>query len=186
MAEAAPEVSIPAEPIPVEVGTAVPLTPKTLEEPPVEPIPVEIMAEVEPEEPPTVEPIPIETVSEVEARPAPEPPLVQPVAEIPSVPEEIKPPPSPPKPKKPVKDYSQLLETARQALASDDFSRAITDYGTLISNRLEVEKVIEDLRTALERDPDVPGLWQVLGDAYMKNDQLSEAISAYRRGMEVA
>ena len=163
------------------------MTPEALEPPPVvEPIPIDIVAEVEPEAPPTGKPIPIETVAEVEAPPTPEPLPVQPVAEAPSVPEELKPPPSPPKPEKPAKDYSQLLETARQALASDNFNRAVADYGTLISNRFEVETVIEDLRTALERDPDVPGLWQVLGDAYMKNDQLSEAISAYRRGMEVA
>ena len=164
-----------------------PLTPETLEAPPIiEPIPVEIVAAVEPVAPPTVKPIPIETVAEVETPPTPEPPPVQPLAEAPPAPEEPQPPPSPPKPKKPAKDYSQLLESARQALASDDFNRAVTDYGTLISNKYEVETVIEDLRTALERDPDVPGLWQVLGDAYMKNDQLSEAISAYRRGMDVA
>jgi cytochrome c-type biogenesis protein CcmH/NrfG len=50
---------------------------------------------------------------------------------------------------------------------------------------MELERVIEDLRTALERDPKKPDLWQVLGDAYMKNDQLTEAIDAYKRGMEV-
>ncbi len=184
---AEPEVTPLPEPVPVEVGAAVPLTPETLEAPPItEPIPVEIVAEVEPEAPPTVKPIPIETVAEVEAPPTPEPTPVQPVAEVPPAPEELKPPPSPPKPEKPAKDPAQLLDSARQALASDNFNRAVADYRSLITNKSEVETVIEDLRTALERDPNVSDLWQVLGDAYMKNDQLSEAISAYRRGMEVA
>jgi cytochrome c-type biogenesis protein CcmH/NrfG len=46
--------------------------------------------------------------------------------------------------------------------------------------------VIEDLRIAVDRTPDNADLWQILGDAYMRDDQTDEAIDAYRKGMEAA
>jgi cytochrome c-type biogenesis protein CcmH/NrfG len=56
----------------------------------------------------------------------------------------------------------------------------------MIERKQDLETVISDLKRALERYPNLPTLWQSLGDAYMKDDQLNEAIKAYQRGMEVA
>jgi cytochrome c-type biogenesis protein CcmH/NrfG len=56
----------------------------------------------------------------------------------------------------------------------------------LIKGRRSLEAVITDLQIALDRSPENATLWQSLGDAYMKADQVSEAIDAYRRGMEAA
>ena len=81
---------------------------------------------------------------------------------------------------------SQLLQGARQALTAGDAGRALSDYKKLIERKQDLETVIEDLEHALERYPNLPTMWQVLGDAYMKADQLQEAIKAYQRGMEVA
>ena len=164
---------------------------------PEEPTPVEVEAEIEPiaptppqppSEQPHVEPVPVEP--EVEERPSmpspPEPvePVVEVTTTVSAVPETPEEPPTPPK--RAEKDTSQLLEEARQALLSSDFERAAVDYGSLIKNNIELDSVINDLTTGLERDPNVPALWQALGDAFMKNNQLTEAIEAYQKGMEVA
>ncbi len=164
---------------------------------PEEPTPVEVEAGIEPiaptppqppSEQPHVEPVPVEP--EVEERPSmpspPEPvePVVEVTTTVSAVPETPEEPPTPPK--RAEKDTSQLLEEARQALLSSDFERAAVDYGSLIKNNIELDSVINDLTTGLERDPNVPALWQALGDAFMKNNQLTEAIEAYQKGMEVA
>jgi len=81
-------------------------------------------------------------------------------------------------------DDAELLDRSRLALASGDFAGAAKSYGQLIKGRRSLDKVIADLQIALDRSPENAGLWQCLGDAYMKADQVSEAIDAYRRGME--
>lgn len=83
-------------------------------------------------------------------------------------------------------DPSLLLDAARKALATGDYQRAASSYGTLIKRNMEVQAIIEELRLALDRNPRTPSLWQTLGDAYMKRDRLQDAIEAYRRGMESA
>ena len=196
---------VPIEPV-VEARAAVPLTPiPTKEPPPVEVVPIEPLEITEPAAPTAVEPTPVEPTA-VEPTPPetapveptpPEPVPVEPTPAEPVVAIEPEPAPTPEPtptveepvpspPKEKVTEPAQILDNARQALASDDISQAVTGYRTLIKKKVELERVIEDLRTALERDPNEPDLWQVLGDAYMENDQLTEAINAYKRGMEVA
>ena len=71
------------------------------------------------------------------------------------------------------------------ALASkDDLEGAVENYVSLINQKIELDAVIEDLRSAVDKTPDVPILWQTLGDALMQSGEISEAIDAYRRGME--
>jgi tetratricopeptide (TPR) repeat protein len=94
--------------------------------------------------------------------------------------------PAPARPAKRVVDEEQLLNLSRQALASGDFAAAAKSYGQLIKGRRALPKVIEELQVALQRSPENAALWQCLGDAYMKSDQTTEAIEAYRRGMEAA
>ena len=137
---------------------------------------------------PVAEPTPAPTPP-VQAAPPPTPP--KPVAEptpAPTPPVVAAPPPTPPPPKpaKRVVDDAELLDRSRLALASGDFAGAATSYGQLIKGRRSLDKVIADLQIALDRSPENAGLWQCLGDAYMKADQVSEAIDAYRRGMESA
>jgi tetratricopeptide (TPR) repeat protein len=192
-----PEAPIPVEPVAAEqvepVATEVPTPTESVEvvpvdpavaEPPVpaEPVAAEAPAPLEPVEevtPPLVEPTPSEPVEAVPAEPAPEieATVIVDVPQVPAAPEE---------PKKPEVDPKELVKAARQALASGDTDQAVTAYKSLIKTKTDLKTVIEDLRTALERDPKQPSLWQVLGDAYMGDDQLSEAIDAYQRGMEVA
>lgn len=88
--------------------------------------------------------------------------------------------------KEPMTDAKLLLKSARGALAAGDAGRALSDYKKLIERKQDLETVISDLRQALDRYPNLPTLWQALGDAYMKADKLNDAIKAYQRGMEVA
>ena len=84
------------------------------------------------------------------------------------------------------KKKEDLLERSRQALASGDTASAAEMYSDMIKRKKSLESVIEDLRIAVDRAPDNADLWQVLGDAYMRDDQTDEAIDAYRKGMEAA
>jgi len=79
-----------------------------------------------------------------------------------------------------------LLDSARKALDFGDLPQAVEKYGVLIRRRLEVQAVIQDLRAAVGRSPGAAPLWQALGDAYMKGNQVAEAVEAYRQGMEAA
>jgi tetratricopeptide (TPR) repeat protein len=96
----------------------------------------------------------------------------EPIAEEPAAPE--------------VKKKEDHLERSRQALASGDTESAAEMYSDMIKRKDSLESVIEDLRIAVDRTPDNADLWQVLGDAYMRDDQTDEAIDAYRKGMEAA
>jgi tetratricopeptide (TPR) repeat protein len=119
--------------------------------------------EAEPEQP-----LEISETSEVEERVAEAEPIVE---EAPS-PE--------------VRKKEDPLERSRQALASGDTQAAVEMYGDLVKRKESLDSVIEDLRIAVDRTPDNADLWQILGDAYMRDDQTDEAIDAYRKGMEVA
>jgi cytochrome c-type biogenesis protein CcmH/NrfG len=78
------------------------------------------------------------------------------------------------------------LDKARTGLASGDLEGALKHYTSLIKRKREIDTVIEDLRAVLSRGWKAPGVWQALGDAYMKTDRLEEAVEAYKRGLEAA
>ncbi len=142
------------------------------------------------------EPTPVEAAPVVEVTPAPEPieEVIPPPEAAPPIPAAVEAPPEAEKaepaveaaPSKYKEPASQLLQGARQALTAGDAGRALSDYKKLIERKQDLETVISDLEHALERYPNLPTMWQALGDAYMKADQLQEAIKAYQRGMEVA
>ena len=159
----------PTPPQPAAVATPTPAPPVQVAPPPTPPQPVAVAPPVP--TPPAV------------AAPLPTPP--QPEIVPPPAPVQVVPPP-PAKPAKRVVDDAELLDRSRLALASGDFAGAAKSYGQLIKGRRSLDKVIADLQIALDRSPENAGLWQCLGDAYMKADQVSEAIDAYRRGMESA
>jgi hypothetical protein len=76
------------------------------------------------------------------------------------------------------------LEKAREAINRGEREGALKEYAELIKEKSELDAVIIDLKEAIEKTPRSPDLWQILGDAYMNNGQTSEALSAYRQGME--
>ncbi len=196
---AAPE-EPPAEPEPVaeepeeEVpewlqAMAAEAPPTAIEEEPVEPAAEPVMAQEIPPSAPKVEEAPAEPVTEeepaIETAPVPEAQVEPQPAEAEEQPEAepvVAEAPPPTKPK--AFDPDATLKLSRQAIADGDSSRASELYGELIKRKQALDSVIEDLKIALDRSPEDPALWQSLGDAYMKADRTSEAIDAYRKGME--
>jgi tetratricopeptide (TPR) repeat protein len=77
------------------------------------------------------------------------------------------------------------LETAHLGLEHGDIEAAVAIYAGLIQEKQDLDGIIAKLSDVLSRDPNQAILWQTLGDAYMNNDQLNEAIEAYQKGTEV-
>jgi tetratricopeptide (TPR) repeat protein len=77
-----------------------------------------------------------------------------------------------------------MLDRARAAVQDGDIDSAVEHYVSMINQKIELDSVVEDLRSAVNKTPDVPILWQTLGDALMQNGKITDAIDAYRRGME--
>jgi tetratricopeptide (TPR) repeat protein len=77
------------------------------------------------------------------------------------------------------------LEQARQALNYGKLNEAADQYGYLLHRRLMIKDVIADLDAAVHRHPGDATLWQTLGDAYMRNNQLREALDCYTRAEDL-
>jgi tetratricopeptide (TPR) repeat protein len=82
-------------------------------------------------------------------------------------------------------DAEQRLEQARQALHYNKPEDAATHYGYLLQRRALLDEVVADLSAAVRRSPSDATLWQTLGDAYMRNNQLREALDSYRRAEDL-
>jgi competence ComEA-like helix-hairpin-helix protein len=98
------------------------------------------------------------------------------------VPEIAKTPP-PVEPETLAEAQSELI-IARNRLAEGDVEGTVVQYSKLIKNRELLPEVIRDLKEALYRFPVDISLWQTLGDAYMRSDQLTEALDAYTKAEE--
>jgi hypothetical protein len=164
----APIPATPPEPAIAPEEPVIAIPPSPVREEPIPP--------VEPEPASVVDQAPAEAISAESIPPTPQPePVVSKVSAVPT-----------PEYKEPPTDASQLLQTARQALSAGDAGHALSEYKKLIERKQELDTVINDLENALQRYPNLPTMWQTLGDAYMKVDRLSDAIEAYQKGMEVA
>jgi hypothetical protein len=187
--EAAPEEIPPvAEAVPEEIVT-----------PPVEEIAVaaEIAPLVEevvppaipepeyPEEEPVLPVAEIPTVEEAPPVPAPEIAIPAP-PEIPTVE-----PPPPAEPfaaeraylKEHPRDHKAWLALARALWQADERQEALEAYTRLIRAGKLLENVIPDLESYLKQWPGAD-VQRVLGDAYMKDGRLQEALDIYRRALE--
>lgn len=77
------------------------------------------------------------------------------------------------------------LEMARQALNYGKLNDAADHYGYLLRRRVMLDEIIADLSAALRRHPQEVTLWQTLGDAYMRNNQLREALDCYTKAEDL-
>lgn len=144
------------------------------EEPPVEEAAVEEFA------PPVVEEPPVEEARpEVEvAPPVMEPPVEEEVGAPSRVDElleglEAKP-----------RDYQARLELARLYGGEQDWASALTHYEKLVSARRLLPDVVGDLETMAEEGVERARVYQLLGDAFMQQDQLDKALGMYRLARE--
>ena len=97
---------------------------------------------------------------------------------------EPEPEPTPVEPEMLAEAQSELI-IARNRLAEGDVEETVAQYSKLIKNRDLLPEIIRDLKEALYRFPVDISLWQTLGDAYMRNDQLTEALEAYTKAEEL-
>jgi tetratricopeptide (TPR) repeat protein len=77
------------------------------------------------------------------------------------------------------------LEMARQALNYGKLKDAADHYGYLLRRRVMLDEIIADLNAAMRRFPQDVTLWQTLGDAYMRNNQLREALDCYTKAEDL-
>jgi tetratricopeptide (TPR) repeat protein len=80
---------------------------------------------------------------------------------------------------------SESLELARASLRSGNIESAVEEYTNLINTGIALDQITQDLHEALDRHPVDSSLWQVLGDAYIKNDRVQEALDAYTKAEEL-
>jgi len=76
------------------------------------------------------------------------------------------------------------LTKARAHLQQGNIQEAVDTYRELLQMDRLVEKIIQDLNRAVERYPQEVSLWEVLGEAYNHDGQLSQAMEAYSQAIE--
>ena len=81
------------------------------------------------------------------------------------------------------RDYDARLKLARALWQSGRREEALEAYSRLVRSGKLLDVVITELEEYLEKWPDVETK-RVLGDAYMKNDQLDKALEIYRQALE--
>jgi tetratricopeptide (TPR) repeat protein len=66
----------------------------------------------------------------------------------------------------------------------EDLDQVTNRLVDLVSKGQLIEGTIQEIQSALELHPESSRLWQVLGDAYAKNNQLQKALDAYTKAEE--
>ena len=80
---------------------------------------------------------------------------------------------------------TELLEEARRSLQDGDMDATSTIFKKLIRKGKNIPDVIKILKEGLETHPVDVSLWQLFGDALMRNDKLSDAMEAYTTAEEL-
>ena len=80
---------------------------------------------------------------------------------------------------------SSVLTQAKDELDRGDIPTALEHYGKLIKRGKHLEETIRDLSDSIYRYPVEVGIWQTLGDAYMRANRLKEALDAYNKAEEL-
>ena len=178
--EGAPAAEEAAPPVAEAVEEEVPAWLRELEMPQVEKVlPVEEMVA-----PVVEEALPVrEAVAPVEEMPLVEAEMVAPFERV-EVEEEVAPPSRLDellaRLKSRPRDHQARLELARLYRDKQDWAAALTHYERLISARKFVPAIIEDLVPLLAEGKERARVCQLLGDAYVQEDRLDEALNMYR------
>jgi len=77
------------------------------------------------------------------------------------------------------------LNQAKGELDRGDIPAALAHYTKLIKKGKHLEETIRDLTESIYRYPVEVGIWQTLGDAYMRANRLKEALEAYNKAEEL-
>jgi cytochrome c-type biogenesis protein CcmH/NrfG len=66
-----------------------------------------------------------------------------------------------------------------------DIDTVVKKYSALIRQHYRLPELIAELQAALYRYPVDVDLWQTIGDAYVRADQLQDALDAYTKAEEL-
>ncbi|MEJ5309647.1 MAG: tetratricopeptide repeat protein [Anaerolineae bacterium] len=82
-------------------------------------------------------------------------------------------------------EHAGVLAQARAAWQAGDVDTALARYNDLILAEARLDDVIADLQEAIAAQPRNAALYQVLGDAYMANGMVDQAIEIFNRAMSL-
>ncbi len=182
-----PVVGVPEEKEPVAEEVALPVVGvPAVEEPVAEEVTLPVVGAPEVKEP-VAEEVTLPVVEVPKEKVPPPEEVTVPAAEVPVEVEEA--PPSrveelTEKLKTRPRDSNLRLEVARLHVAGQDWNAAMAQYGKLVSSRKQLPDVIQDLESLEGQDVDRAQLYQLLGDAYMHQDQLDKALQMYRQARQ--
>jgi tetratricopeptide (TPR) repeat protein len=80
---------------------------------------------------------------------------------------------------------ANILSQAKAELDRGDIPAALEHFGRLVRKGKYLEEIIAGLTDSLYRYPVEVGVWQTLGDAYMRANRLKEALDAYNKAEEL-
>ncbi|MCG2785321.1 MAG: tetratricopeptide repeat protein [Anaerolineae bacterium] len=80
---------------------------------------------------------------------------------------------------------AMLLQRSRLLLDKANLDTAMSEYSRLIKKGKYIDEIVFDLQEATYSHPVDVIVWQTLGDAYMRNNRLQEALDAYTKAEEL-
>jgi Flp pilus assembly protein TadD len=83
----------------------------------------------------------------------------------------------------PEETAGETVIEARHALAAGNVAAAVKIYRQHLDRGPGDLALLEELENAVAGTPDEPELLTLLGDAYMQNGQVQQALEAYRKGL---
>jgi tetratricopeptide (TPR) repeat protein len=86
---------------------------------------------------------------------------------------------------KPPEDISAQLQEAKNLLKKNKLSEALKLYKKLIRKGKNINELLSDIKKALKKYPLNVELWQTLGDIYMRDDRLQDAMDSYTRAEDL-
>jgi tetratricopeptide (TPR) repeat protein len=80
-------------------------------------------------------------------------------------------------------DADERLKRARTARDKGDINEAVGIYDSLVVSGVYLNKIIEDIQQTIKMHPDNYLLYQLMGDAMMRDGRLQSALNAYREAL---
>ena len=80
-------------------------------------------------------------------------------------------------------DAEKRLKLARAARDEGNLEEAVRIYDSLVTSGVYLDRVIEDMQLAIKSYPSNYLLFQLMGDAMMKDGRLQSALDAYREAL---
>jgi tetratricopeptide (TPR) repeat protein len=74
-------------------------------------------------------------------------------------------------------------EQLRSARDADNIEEAIRIYNNLVSSSLHLDRVIDDMQQLIKSYPSNPILYQIMGDAMLRDGRLQSALEIYRQAL---